>query len=83
MKQLNPFASIGIYTAPTTALTGATTCTISHDAINTSSIIEAFSQNTSGDVIGVTNIAVTAGQAVLTFDALTEDTSFILHITNI
>ena len=83
MKQINPRFGVGIYTAPVSALTGATTCTISHSAITTDSIIEAFTSNTSGDVVSITNVAITSGQAVLTFDALAEDTSFKLRITNV
>lgn len=60
-----------------------TTCTITDSKIATTSIIEPFSENASGDTVVVTNITVTTGQAVLSFDALTEATSFKLRITNL
>ena len=71
------------YTSAVSCLVDDTTCTITDTAIKTTSLIEVFSSNTSGDTTVVTNIAVTTGQAVLTFDALVEATSFKLRITNL
>lgn len=71
------------YTSSVNAVVGDTTCTISDSSITTTSLIEPFSSNSTGDTIAIKNIAVTAGQAVLTFKALTVDTSFRLRITNV
>ena len=71
------------YTSAVSCLVDDTTCTITDSAIKTTSLIEVFSSNTSGDTTVVANIAVTIGQAVLTFDALVEATSFKLRITNL
>ena len=71
------------YTSSVNAVVGDTTCTISDSSIATTSLIESFSSNSTGDTIAIKNIAVTAGQAVLTFKALTVDTSFRLRITNV
>lgn len=72
-----------VYTSSVNAVVGDTTCTISDSSITTTSLIEPFSSNSTGDTIAIKNIAVTAGQAVLTFKALTVDTSFRLRITNV
>ena len=71
------------YTSSVNAVVGDTTCTISDSSIATTSLIEPFSSNSTGDTIAIKNIAVTAGQAVLTFKALTVDTSFKLRVTNV
>lgn len=71
------------YTSAVSCLVDDTTCTITDSNIKTTSLIEVFSSNSSGDTTVVTNIAVTNGQAVLTFDALVEATSFKLRITNL
>lgn len=62
---------------------GAVTCTIQDAKIATTSILEPFSSNSSGDTVVVKNMTVTAGQVVLTFDALLEATSFKVRITNL
>ena len=72
-----------VYTSSVNAVVGDTTCTISDSSIATTSLIEPFSSNSTGDTIAIKNIAVTAGQAVLTFKALTVDTSFKLRVTNV
>lgn len=72
-----------VYTSSVNAVVGDTTCTISDSSIATTSLIEPFSSNSTGDTIAIKNIAVTAGQAVLTFKALTVDTSFRLRVTNV
>lgn len=71
-----------IYSGSVSAAVNATTCTINNGAITTSSMIEPFSSNSSGNVIAVTKMAVSAGKVVLTFPALTEATSFKVRITN-
>lgn len=70
------------WSSSVSCLVGDTTCTITDASILTTSVIEPFAENASGDVIAVTNIAVTTGQAVLTFGALEEATSFKLRISN-
>ena len=77
----NAVGSVTI-TSPVSCLVGDTSCTIINTSILTTSTIEYFAQNTSGDVTVINNISVTTGQAVLSFDALTEATSFYLRITN-
>ena len=72
-----------VYTSSVNAVVGDTTCTITDSSITTTSLIEPFSSNSTGDTIAIKNIAVTAGQAVLTFKALTVDTSFRLRVTNV
>ncbi len=58
-------------------------CTIIDSSITTDSIIEIFTFNESGTVLSVEDVDVTSGQAVLTFDALEEATSFRLRVTNL
>lgn len=60
-----------------------TTCTIQDPKITTSSIIEPFYSNVSGDNVVIKNQIATTGQVVLTFDALLEATSFRVRITNL
>ena len=71
------------YSGSVSAAVNATTCTISNTNITTSSMIEPFSSNSSGNVIAITKMAVSAGKVVLTFPALTEATSFKVRITNV
>lgn len=71
------------YSSSVSAVVGDTTCIISDSSITTTSLIEPFSSNSTGDTIAIKNIEVTAGKAVLTFKALTVDTSFRLRITNV
>ena len=71
------------YSSSVSAAVGDTTCTISDSAITTTSMLEPFCSNTSGNIIAITNMTATAGQAVLTFDALEEATDFKLRISNI
>ena len=65
------------------ALVDDTTVTISNANITTASIIEPFYSNASGDNVVIKNQTATAGQVVLTFDALLEATSFRVRITNL
>ena len=71
-----------VVTSAVSAAISATTVTITDASIATTSVIDIFSQNTSGTLINVKTCVVTTGQAVLTFDALEEATSFILHVYN-
>ena len=69
-------------TSAVSASIGATSATVSDASITTSSVIDIFAQTSSGALINVTSCVVTTGQAVLSFDALEEATSFILHVYN-
>lgn len=71
------------YTDPVDCSIGDETCTIIDSSITTDSIIEIFTFNESGTVLSVEDVDVTSGQAVLTFDALEEATSFRLRVTNL
>ena len=71
------------WTASVNKLTGDTSATITDAKITTSSIVEPFSSNSSGNTVIVTKITVTTGQAVIYFDALAEATSFKARITNL
>ena len=70
----------GTWTAPVACLANATTCTITDENITTTSTIDVYSECSSGNTISITNVAITAGQAVLTFPALAEATNFKIHI---
>ena len=67
-------------TSAVSASIGATSATVSDASITTSSVIDIFAQTASGALINVKSCVVTTGQAVLSFDALEEATSFILHV---
>jgi len=54
--------------------------TISDAKITTTSVIDIYAQNTSGDEVHYLTKTLSSGQLVLTFDALAEATSFILVI---
>ena len=69
-------------TSAVSAAISATSVTITDSAIATTSTIDIFSETSSGALINVKSCVVTTGQAVLTFDALTEAASFKLHIYN-
>ena len=91
----NPVTSGGVYTAlaskantsdlpvltsGVTALTGATSCTITDSAIHTTSkLIEPLC---SVQGMSQPEMTITEGQVVLTFSALAQDTDFALRITN-
>lgn len=71
------------WTGTVSALTGATTATITDSAIHTTSVIEPFADNGTGTMLPPPTITVTEGQCVLTFDALASDTTFRLRVTNL
>ena len=75
--------SLLVFTEPESCDIGDETCTIEDEAILTTSIIDVYSENDSGTPINVESIVVSAGQAVLSFDALEEATSFVLHVVNL
>lgn len=70
----------GYWTSTVNALVGDTTVTFNDNAIKTTSVVEAYSQNASGSVTPIDGITVTNGQAVIRMPALTEATSFKLWI---
>lgn len=75
----NSLAPTG-WTDSVTCPVGATTCIIKDFQITEDCAIDPYCQNTSGKPTNITNIAVTTGQAVLSFDALGEATSIKLNI---
>ena len=72
-----------VYTAAVSVGVGGTSATITNSSITTSSLIEVFFQSSTGDVAYVTKVAVSAGRAVIYFEALTVATSFRLRISNV
>ena len=66
----------GTFTSAVSAAVGATSATISDASITTSSVIDVYCETSSGTPVVVKQVTVTTGQAVLTFDALTEAASF-------
>lgn len=79
----NAVNGLKVYTDPELCAIGDETCTIEDEAILTTSIIDVYSENSSGTPINVESVVVTTGQAVLSFDALEEATSFMLHVINL
>ena len=74
----------GVWTSPVSRLTGDTTATVSNAAIHTTSTINPYIQTSSGATVPYSNLAVTEGQAVITFgSALTEAASVKLQILNV
>lgn len=78
----NAVNGLKVYTDPESCAIGDDTCTIEDEAILTTSIIDVYSENDSGTPINIESVVVTTGQAVLSFDALEEATSFMLHVIN-
>lgn len=86
-KQLSAPTSITpgtlpVWTSSVSALTGATSVTITNANIHTTSVIEPFADNGTNTAMSMPTMTVTEGQCVLGFDALTADTTFKLRITN-
>ena len=73
----------GVWTAKVSKLTGDTSVTFSNAAIETTSTLDLYSENTSGTPINYTAVATTSGSATFTIPALTEATDFKLWIRNI
>jgi len=72
----------GTWSSAVSKAVGSTSVTISDPAIATTSAIDIYSQNTSGTPISLSTVVATTGQVVVSFDALTEATSFKAHIFN-
>lgn len=66
-------------TTAVSALTGATSCTITNANIHTTSLIEPFA---SVQGMGQPTMTITEGECLLEFPELAQDTSFRLRITN-
>ena len=73
----------GVWTTPITCAIGMTTLTVTNANIATTSTIDVYADNASGNPINVTNVGVSTGQVILTFDALEEVTRIKLQIRNI
>lgn len=73
----------GVWTTPVSCSVGDTSCTIIDANILATSILDLYYENTSGNVQYYNSVVITTGQAVIGFDALTEATSFRLHIINL
>ena len=72
-----------VWTSGVQALTGATSCTITNNAISSTSVLEVFFENNSGtDPVGQVT-GVSSHTATIEFDALEEDTTFYLRVTNL
>ncbi len=71
-----------IWTTPVTASAGATSVTIQNANIHTTSTIEPFADNGTNQAMSMPTMTVTEGQCVLSFPALSADTSFKLRVTN-
>lgn len=63
-------------------LAGATSATITDAAILTTSVVEPFIDDGTGDAIAYTSVTVTTRQAVVAFDALANNASVKVRITN-
>ena len=86
-KQLSAPTSItpgtlSVWTSSVSALTGATSVTITNINIHTTSVIEPFADNGTNTAMPMPTMTVTEGQCVLGFDALASNTSFKLRISN-
>ena len=81
-RQLTEEVQKTVWTSSVSALTGATSVTITNVNIHTTSVIEPFADNGTNTAMSMPTMTVTEGQCVLGFDALAADTSFKLRITN-
>ena len=70
------------WSSSVSAAVGATSVTITDSNITTSSIVRIYSSTTSGAPATCNTIIVTTGQVALTFEELTEATSFRARIFN-
>lgn len=72
----------GVWSGEVTSAVNATTATISNSSIATTSVIDVYCQNSSNTPVNLSSIAPSAGKVVLTFEKLTEQTKFKVHIYN-
>ena len=83
VKSGGVYTAVGVWTSAVSCAVGDTTATISNASIHTTSSIRLYAQTSSGAVVGYTSIAVTEGQAVVTFAAALEEAASIkLQIFN-
>lgn len=83
VKSGGVYTAVGVWTSAVSCAVGDTTATISNASIHTTSSIRLYAQTSSGTVVGYTSIAVTEGQAVVTFAAALEEAASIkLQIFN-
>ena len=83
VKSGGVYTAVGVWTSAVSCVVGDTTATISNASIHTTSSIRIYAQTSSGAVVGYTSIAVTEGQAVVTFAAALEEAASIkLQIFN-
>lgn len=76
-------SAVGVWATPVSASVGATSVTFSNASIATTSILDLYSENTSGTPIQYSSATVTTGSVTFTIPALTEATTFKLWIRNI
>lgn len=76
-------SSVGTWATSVSGAVGATSITISDASILTTSILDLYSENTSGTPIQYTSATVTTGSVTFAIPALTEATTFKLWIRNI
>ena len=67
---------MGVWTVPVTVVAGGTSVTITDVNIKTTSTLLFFYENSSHIDVPFLSKTITTGQAVITFDALEEATSF-------
>ena len=83
VKSGGVYTAVGVWTSAVSCAVGDTTATISNASIHTTSSIRLYAQTSSGAVVGYASIAVTEGQAVVTFAAALEEAASIkLQIFN-
>ena len=70
------------WSSAVSVLAAATSATITDAAILTTSVVEPFIDDGTGDAIAYTSVTVTTGQAVVAFDALANNASVKVRITN-
>jgi len=70
------------WSSAVSVLAAATSVTITDAAILTTSVVEPFIDDGTGDAIAYTSVTVTTGQAVVAFDALANNASVKVRITN-
>ena len=76
--------NLPVWTNGTSALVGATSCTITDASINSSSVIEIFTENSSNTPIPDPDKSISGHTLTLTFkSALTVDTTFYARVTNL
>lgn len=82
-EKYNWDAGIGKIVGPVSAAVGATSVTFTDASILTTSVLDLYSQNTSGKMIPYESATVSAGTVTFTIPALEEATTFKLWVRNI